>query len=133
MMNVTFACSFHNRRHGTNTYIMGREASLEVAERHCRLYSAEWKPEYAAKLCEGAGGGPGMPGPHGSTGCGGRLLPRRRACEIMARERKSKWTTLRVCFRAAWGDESGTATGARIATRFGSTPPRKASTGCCLR
>lgn len=49
-MNVTFACSFHNRHHGTNTYIFGREATLEVAERHCRLYSAEWKPEYRARL-----------------------------------------------------------------------------------
>ena len=52
-MNVTFACSFHNRHHGTNTYIFGREATIEVAERHCRLYSAEWKPEYNAKLQAG--------------------------------------------------------------------------------
>ncbi|MBZ5584627.1 MAG: hypothetical protein LAQ30_20925, partial [Acidobacteriia bacterium] len=52
-MNVTFACTFQNRHHGTNTYIFGREASLEVAERHCRLYSAEWKPEYAARLTAG--------------------------------------------------------------------------------
>ena len=29
-MNVTFACTFHNRHHGTNTYILGRDASIEV-------------------------------------------------------------------------------------------------------
>jgi predicted dehydrogenase len=49
-LNVTFACSFHNRHHGTNTYILGREASIEVAERHCRLYAAEWKPESQARM-----------------------------------------------------------------------------------
>jgi predicted dehydrogenase len=52
-MNMTFACGFHNRHHGTNTYILGRDASLEVAERHCRLYAAEWKPEYSARLSAG--------------------------------------------------------------------------------
>jgi len=49
-MNVTFACTFHNRHHGTNTFILGRDASIEVGERHCRLYSAEWKPDAQAKL-----------------------------------------------------------------------------------
>ncbi|GEM_PF-229111 len=49
-LSVTFACSFHNRHHGTNTYIFGREATIEVAERHCRLYGAEWKPEYRARM-----------------------------------------------------------------------------------
>ncbi len=49
-MNVTFACTFHNRHHGTNTYILGREASIEVAERHCRVYTAEWKPEAKPKF-----------------------------------------------------------------------------------
>jgi predicted dehydrogenase len=49
-LNVTFACTFHNRHHGTNTYIFGREASIEVASDHCRLYSAEWKPDYKEKL-----------------------------------------------------------------------------------
>jgi predicted dehydrogenase len=48
----TFACSFHNRHHGTNTYIFGRDATIEVASEHCRLYDAEWKPGYAAKLAE---------------------------------------------------------------------------------
>lgn len=52
-MNVTFACSFHNRHHGTNTYILGRDATIEVAEGHCRLYSAEWKPDYGAKINAG--------------------------------------------------------------------------------
>ena len=41
----TFACTFHNRHHGTNTYIMGRDATIEVGTNWCRLYAAEWKPE----------------------------------------------------------------------------------------
>ena len=49
-MNITFACTFHNRHHGTNTYIFGREATLEVHTDWCRLYDAEWKPEYPRKL-----------------------------------------------------------------------------------
>lgn len=49
-LNVTFACTFHNRHHGTNTYILGRDASIEVGERHCRLYAAEWTPEGAARV-----------------------------------------------------------------------------------
>jgi len=49
-MNVTFACSFHNRHHGTNTFIFGREATVEVASEYCRLYGAEWKPGYREKL-----------------------------------------------------------------------------------
>jgi len=48
-MNVTFACTFHNRHHGTNTFILGRDASIEVAEKHCRLYTAEWTPEGQTK------------------------------------------------------------------------------------
>ncbi len=49
-MNVTFACTFHNRHHGTNTYIFGRDATLEVHTDWCRVYGAEWKPEYRQKL-----------------------------------------------------------------------------------
>jgi len=48
--NVTFACTFHNRHHGTNTYVFGRDATLEVHTDWCRLYGAEWKPEYGSKL-----------------------------------------------------------------------------------
>jgi predicted dehydrogenase len=51
-MNVTFACTFHNRHHGTNTFILGRDATIEVGERHCRLYPAEWKPDVSAKMAE---------------------------------------------------------------------------------
>jgi predicted dehydrogenase len=47
---VQFNCTFHNRHQGTNTYILGRDASLEVEALWCRLYDAEWKPEYAEKL-----------------------------------------------------------------------------------
>ncbi len=49
-MSVTFACTFHNRHHGTNTYIFGRDATVEVAEDRCCVYGAEWKPDYAPKL-----------------------------------------------------------------------------------
>lgn len=49
-MSVTFGCSFHNRHHGTNTYIFGRDATIEVHDRWCRLYGADWKPENAARL-----------------------------------------------------------------------------------
>jgi predicted dehydrogenase len=49
-MGVTFACTFHNRHQGTNTYILGRDASIEVHTDWCRLYGAEWKPESAKKL-----------------------------------------------------------------------------------
>ncbi len=48
-LTVTFACTFHNRHHGTCTYLFGRDASLEVASGFCRVYGAEWKPEYAEK------------------------------------------------------------------------------------
>ena len=48
----TFACTFHTRHHGTNTFIFGRDATIEVASEHCRLYDAEWKPGYAKQLAE---------------------------------------------------------------------------------
>jgi predicted dehydrogenase len=51
-LNVTFACSFHNRHHGTNTMFFGRDATLEVHTDWCNVYGAEWKPEYAKKLAE---------------------------------------------------------------------------------
>jgi predicted dehydrogenase len=51
-MNVTFACTFHNRHHGTNTFIFGREGTIEVASDFCRLYDAEWKPGSSQKLAE---------------------------------------------------------------------------------
>ncbi len=51
-LTCTFACTFHNRHHGTNTYIFGREGTIEVASEFCRLYDAEWKPAYGNKLAE---------------------------------------------------------------------------------
>jgi predicted dehydrogenase len=42
---IQFNCTFHNRHQGTNTYILGRDGTLEVGGGHCRLYDAEWKPE----------------------------------------------------------------------------------------
>jgi predicted dehydrogenase len=51
-LNVTFACSFHNRHEGTNTYILGRDASIEVHTDWCRVYGAEWKPESARKAAD---------------------------------------------------------------------------------
>lgn len=49
-LTCTFACAFHNRHHGTNTYLFGRDATIEVSSEFCRLYDAEWKPEYAQKM-----------------------------------------------------------------------------------
>lgn len=58
--SVTFACTFHNRHQGTNTYFLGRDATLEVHTDWCRVYGAEWKagnvkktqPDYAMKRGE---------------------------------------------------------------------------------
>jgi predicted dehydrogenase len=47
---IQFNCTFHNRHMGTNTYLLGRDASLEVSGEWCRTYGAEWKPEYNQKL-----------------------------------------------------------------------------------
>jgi predicted dehydrogenase len=49
-LNIVFACTFHNRHQGTNTYVLGRDATLEVGGGWCRVYGAEWKPEYREKL-----------------------------------------------------------------------------------
>jgi predicted dehydrogenase len=48
----TFACSFHNRHHGTNTYILGRDASIEVSGDFCKVYDAEWKPDQVQKTAK---------------------------------------------------------------------------------
>lgn len=53
-LQVMFACIFANRHQGTNTYILGREASIEVASQWCRLYEAEWKPGIREKQAEAA-------------------------------------------------------------------------------
>jgi predicted dehydrogenase len=47
---IQFNCTFHSRHQGTNTYILGRDGSLEVGGGHCRVYDAEWKPESMALL-----------------------------------------------------------------------------------
>jgi predicted dehydrogenase len=49
-LTCTFACTFHNNHHGTNTYIFGREGTIEVASDFCRLYDAEWKPAYRQNM-----------------------------------------------------------------------------------
>jgi len=51
-LNVTFACTFHNRHEGTKTVILGRDASLDVASNYCRLYEAEWKSKSTAPVYE---------------------------------------------------------------------------------
>lgn len=51
-LNVTFACTFHNRHEGTKTVILGRDASLDVASNYCRLYDAEWKSKSTAPVYE---------------------------------------------------------------------------------
>jgi predicted dehydrogenase len=47
---IVFGCGFHTRHTGEVTEILGREKTLEVGQQVCRVYDAEWKPEYAAKL-----------------------------------------------------------------------------------
>ena len=49
-LSVTFACSFHNNHHGTNTYIFGRDATLDVHTDWCRVFGASWKPDYRGKV-----------------------------------------------------------------------------------
>jgi hypothetical protein len=49
---VQFNCTFHNRHQGTNTFILGRDATIEVESAWCRLYEAEWKPESSQMLSE---------------------------------------------------------------------------------
>lgn len=49
-LSVQFACTFHNRHQGTNTYILGRDGSMEVGGGHCRLYEAEWTPDNMARM-----------------------------------------------------------------------------------
>ncbi len=49
---VSFNCTFHNRHQGTNTFILGRDGSVEVETVWCKLYDAEWKPGYQPKLKE---------------------------------------------------------------------------------
>jgi len=47
---VQFNCTFHNSHQGTNTYILGRDGSVEVEALWCREYEAEWKPGFSDKL-----------------------------------------------------------------------------------
>jgi predicted dehydrogenase len=42
-LGIFFGCTFHNRHIGTNTFILGRDASIEVHGNWCRLFEAEWK------------------------------------------------------------------------------------------
>ena len=46
---VQFNCSFHNRHMGTNTFFLGRDATMEVHSPWCRVWDAEWKPEQKGK------------------------------------------------------------------------------------
>ena len=51
-LSVQFNCTFHNLHMGTNTLLLGRDATLYVSTEFCRLYDAEWKPDYRRKLAE---------------------------------------------------------------------------------
>lgn len=46
---VTFGACSHSAHIGEITHFLGREMSMEVSERFCRTYDAEWKPEYGQK------------------------------------------------------------------------------------
>jgi len=49
-LNVLFSNTFHNRHSGTGTFILGRDATLEVSTDWCRLFEGEWKPKYANEI-----------------------------------------------------------------------------------
>lgn len=49
---LVFSCCFHNQYTGETTLIYGREKTLEVGERHCRVYPADWLPEQRERLAE---------------------------------------------------------------------------------
>lgn len=51
-LNVLFSNSFHNRHNGAGTYILGRDATIEVSTNWCRVFEGEWKPQYAGRIWE---------------------------------------------------------------------------------
>jgi len=51
-LNVLFSNTFHSRHSGTGTYILGRDAALEVSTNWCRVFEGEWKPKYASQIWE---------------------------------------------------------------------------------
>lgn len=53
---VVFGSAVHNGRAGRFNQLLGREATLEVGDNHCRLYEADWKPGYAEKRAKAPGG-----------------------------------------------------------------------------
>jgi predicted dehydrogenase len=53
-LSVQFNCTFHNRHMGSNSIMLGREATLHVSNEFCRLYEAEWKPGYQRRQSEAA-------------------------------------------------------------------------------
>ena len=53
---VSFQCTFNSKHVGEVAQYLGRDMTLEVAPRFCNTYTAEWRPEYAAKVKEAHGG-----------------------------------------------------------------------------
>jgi predicted dehydrogenase len=51
-MGLSFTCNSHSNHVGELTQILGRDMTLEVNTGACRTYSAEWKPEYRAKVAK---------------------------------------------------------------------------------
>ena len=49
-LNVVFANTFHSRHCGTGTFILGRDAALEVSTNWCRVFEGEWKPKYMDRI-----------------------------------------------------------------------------------
>ncbi len=47
---VTFNCNFHNAHVGEVAQYLGRDGTVEVSPRFCRLYGAEWKSENQEKI-----------------------------------------------------------------------------------
>jgi len=49
---ITFNCNFHNNHVGEMAQYLGRDGTVEVSPRFCRMYEAEWKPENQQKARE---------------------------------------------------------------------------------
>jgi predicted dehydrogenase len=53
---VSFHCTFASKHVPEMAQYLGRDMTLEVGPRYCNTFTAEWKPEYAAKAQQAKGG-----------------------------------------------------------------------------
>ena len=55
-MTITFHQCFHDSHYGDVVQLLGRDGTMETSPTFCRVYGAEWKPDYPAKRKKAAGG-----------------------------------------------------------------------------